>query len=170
MDRMNEDSISEAPYLVYEFERRAYPLSDAAFTIGRDATSNIVVREPTVSRAHAEIRTEGETYFVHAVGATVTRHNGSPVTTPVKLTDGDRIEVGSAEFTFRRGRLPLGVSIVDIASPAGHDPDVMTKRDTIKSPILGGNKAAAIKEKSAVGTLVLVGLLVAAAAWYFFMR
>ena len=170
MDRMNEDTVGEAPYLVYEFERRAYPLSDAAFTIGRDAGSNIVVREPTVSRAHAEVRPDGEAYFVHAVGATVTRHNGSPVTTPVKLTDGDRIEVGSAEFTFRRGRLPLGVSIVDIASPLGHDADVMTKRDTIKSPILSGNKTAAAKEKSAVGTLVLVGLLVLAVAYYFFMR
>ena len=167
---MNEDTISEAPYLVYEFERRAYPLSDAAFTIGRDASSNIVVREPTVSRSHAEVRPDGDAFFVHAVGATVTRHNGAPVTTPVKLTDGDRIEVGSAEFTFRRGRLPLGVSVVDIASPIGHDPDVMTKRDTIKSPILGGSKAGGEKEKSAVGTLVLVGLLVAAAAWYFFMR
>lgn len=167
---MNEDTISEAPYLVYEFERRAYPLSDAAFTIGRDANSNIVVREPTVSRAHAEVRPDGDAYFVHAVGATVTRHNGAPVTTPVKLTDGDRIEVGSAEFTFRRGRLPLGVSVVDIASPIGHDPDVMTKRDTIKSPILGGSKAGGEKEKSPVGTFVLVGLLVAAAAWYFFMR
>jgi len=167
---MNEDTINEAPYLVYEFERRAYPLSDAAFTIGRDASSHIVVREPTVSRSHAEVRPDGDAYFVHAVGATVTRHNGTPVTTPVKLTDGDRIEVGSAEFTFRRGRLPLGVSVVDIASPIGHDPDVMTKRDTIKSPILGASKAGGEKEKSAAGTLVLVGLLVAAAAYYFFMR
>ena len=170
MDRMNEDTINEAPYLVYEFERRAYPLSDAAFTIGRDAGSNIVVREPTVSRSHAEVRSEGDAYFVHAVGATVTRHNGTPVTTPVKLTDGDRIEVGSAEFTFRRGRLPLGVSIVDIASPVGHDPDVMTKRDTIKSPILGGSKASGPKEKSAAGALILLGLLIAAVAYYFFMR
>ncbi|MEO8578296.1 MAG: FHA domain-containing protein [Gemmatimonadales bacterium] len=167
---MNDDIMNEAPYLVYEFERRAYPLSDAAFTIGRDASSNIVVREPTVSRSHAEVRADGDGYFVHAVGATVTRHNGAPVTTPIKLTDGDRIEVGSAEFTFRRGRLPLGVSIVDIASPAGHDPDVMTKRDTIKSPILGGSKSSAPKEKSAAGTLILVGLLIAAVAYYFFMR
>lgn len=169
MDRMNEDLMNEAPYLVYEFERRAYALSEDAFTIGRDASSNIVVREPTVSRSHAEVRPDGDAWFVHAVGATATRHNGVPVTTPVKLTDGDRIEVGSAEFTFRRGRLPLGVSIVDIASPAGHDPDVMTKRDTIKSPILGGNKSAADAGKSSAGTLVLIGLAIVAAAYYFFV-
>lgn len=170
MDRMNEDTAGEAPYLVYEFERRAYPLTRDAFTIGRDAVSNIVVREPTVSRSHAEVRRDGDEYFVHAVGATVTRHNGSPVTTPVKLTDGDRIEVGSAEFSFRRGRLPLGVSIVDTASPLGHDPDVMTKRDTITNPILGASKPPAERKTSASRALVLVVILIAAAAYYFVMR
>lgn len=170
MESMNEDTAGDAPYLVYEFERKAYALSDAAFTIGRDAGSDIVVREPTVSRAHAEVRRDGDEYFVHAVGATATRHNGSPVTTPVKLTDGDRIEVGSAEFSFRRGRLPLGVSIVDAASPIGHDPDVMTKRDTITNPILGASKAPAEKKTSASGTLVLFAILLAAAGYYFLMR
>lgn len=170
MDRMTEDATSEAPYLVYEFERRAYPLSDAAFTIGRDATSNIVLREPTVSRLHAEIRAEGDSYFVHTIGATFARYNGSPVTAPVQLTDGDRIEIGSAEFTFRRGRLPLGVSIVDLASPAGHDPDVMTKRDTIANPILGANKSSPDKKKSGSGTLVLFVMLIVAAAYYFLMK
>ena len=170
MDRMNEDTAGDAPYLVYEFERRAYPLYDAAFTIGRDAASNIVVREPTVSRSHAEVRRDGDEYFVHAVGATVTRHNGSPVTTPVKLTDGDRIEVGSAEISFRRGRLPLGVSIVDTASPIGHDPDVTTKRDTIANPILGASKGAVDKKKNTPGTLILFVVLIAAAVYYFVMR
>lgn len=170
MDRLNEDTAGEAPYLVYEFERRAYPLTTSAFTIGRDAESNIVVREPTVSRSHAEVRRDGDEYFVHAVGATLTRHNGSAVTTPVKLTDGDRIEVGSAEFSFRRGRLPLGVSIVDTASPLGHDPDVTTKRDTIANPILGAGKPPSEKSTSASVALVLVVILIAAAAYYFVMR
>jgi pSer/pThr/pTyr-binding forkhead associated (FHA) protein len=169
MDRMNEDMTSEAPYLVYEFERRAYPLSDSAFTIGRDAASNIVIREPTVSRLHAEVRPQGDEYFLHATGSTVTRLNGSAVNAPVELSDGDRIEVGSAEFTFRRGRLPLGVSIVDMASPAGHDPDVMTKRVTISNPILGASKSTE-KKKSATGTLVLFVILIVAAAYYLFMR
>ena len=95
----------ENPYLVYEFERRAYPLSDAGFTIGRDAGSNIVVREPAVSRSHAEVRAEGGEYVLHTSGATGTRLNGHTVTTPKQLKDGDRIDIGTAELTFRRSKL-----------------------------------------------------------------
>ena len=64
----------EPAYLVYEFERRAYPLSDGGFTIGRDAASNIVVREPSVSRSHAEVRAEGGEFVLHTSGATGTRN------------------------------------------------------------------------------------------------
>ena len=170
MDRMSQDITTEAPYLVYESERRAYPLSEGSFTIGRDAGSNIVIREPTVSRLHAEIRPEGDEYKIHPTGATITRVNGESVSAPTELTDGDRIEIGSAEFTFRRGRLPLGVSIVDMASPAGHDPDVMTRRVTITNPILGGGKEDAGNKKSFSGTIILFVVLIAAATYYFVMR
>lgn len=170
MDRMSQDIIAEAPYLVYESERRAYPLSDGSFTIGRDADSSIVIREPTVSRLHAEIRQEGDEYQLHPTGSTITRLNGQSLATPVALTDGDRIEVGSAEFTFRRGRLPLGVSIVDMASRDGHDPDVLTRRVTISNPILGGGKEDTANKKSITGTLVLLIVLIAAATYYFVMR
>ncbi len=170
MERMTQDITTEAPYLVYESERRAYPLSDGSFTIGRDADSSIVLREPTVSRVHAEIHPEGDEYKLHSTGSTVTRLNGQSVSTPVTLTDGDSIEVGSAAFTFRRGRLPLGVSIVDMASRSGHDPDVLTRRVTIANPILGGGKVTPENKKSVTGTLVLLVVLIGAAAYYFLMR
>ncbi len=169
MDRMNDDFAEGQPYLVYEFERRAYPLSDAAFTIGRDAENSIVIRQPAVSRSHAEVRSEGGEYVLHTTGATGTRVNGDPVNAPTNLENGDRIEIGSAEFTFRRGRLPLGVAIVDAASPDAHAADAMTRRPTITNPILGA-QAPPEKKKSAVSTLVLFGILAAAAAWYFLMR
>ncbi|MEO8193073.1 MAG: FHA domain-containing protein [Gemmatimonadales bacterium] len=163
---MTEDSVKGASWLVYEFERRAYPLSDAPFTIGRDATSGIVIREPAVSRSHAEVRSEGDSFMLHPTGATGTRLNGDPVSTPVKLGDGDRIEIGSAEITFREGRLPLGVSVVDTASVAGHDPDAMTRRATIANPILGGSRATPENRKS-MGTTVMILLVAAVAVVYF---
>ena len=171
MDRTTDDPDRAPSYLVYEFERRAYPLTDERFTIGRDATSDIVVREPAVSRSHAEVKHESGEYTLVSTGATGTLLNGSPLTTPTKLVDGDTIGVGSLEFTFRRGRLPLGVSVVDTLSAEGHDPDAMTKRDTIKSPILGGSAATPPdREKSPLPALVLLLVLVAVAAWYFFGR
>jgi pSer/pThr/pTyr-binding forkhead associated (FHA) protein len=141
-----------ASYLVYEAERRAYPLNDSPFSIGRDANSDIIIREPAVSRSHAEVRPD------------------APITTAAKLSDGDRIEIGSVEITYREGRLPLGVSVVDTATTPTHVSDVMTRRPTITNPILGGGQAAPGKKKSAVWTLLLLLILIGAATWYFFGR
>jgi pSer/pThr/pTyr-binding forkhead associated (FHA) protein len=166
MDRMTEDPTKGPAYLVYEIERRAYPLSDAPFSIGRDATSGIVIREPAVSRSHAEVKPDGDDFVLTGTGATGTKLNGAPLTTSAKLTDGDRIEIGSVEITYREGRLPLGVSVVDTASAPPTDPDAITRRSTITNPILGANPQPA-KKSSATGLVVLLVILVAMAAWYF---
>jgi pSer/pThr/pTyr-binding forkhead associated (FHA) protein len=172
MDRTTEDPDKAPSYLVYEFERRAYPLTTGKFTIGRDATSDIIIREPAVSRSHAEVTPEAGEFMLRSMGATGTLLNGAPLVEPAKLEDGDTIGVGSMEFTFRRGRLPLGVSVVDTLSAEGHDPDAMTKRDTIKSPILGGGPAQPAKKKKASfpTALVLLVVLLAAAVWLFVSR
>ena len=159
-----------ASYLVYEVERRAYPLSDSPFSIGRDASSGIVIREPAVSRSHAEVRPDGDGFVLTPVGATGTRVNGSPVSTAVKLSDGDRIEIGSVEITYREGRLPLGVSVVDTVSGPAIDPDAMTRRTTITNPILGANQTVPAKKKSSTGMVVLFLVLIAVAVWYFIGR
>lgn len=162
--RVRSDSTAATAYLVYELERRAYRLTGVAFTIGRGAENSIVIREPSVSRVHAELRPEGEEYVLHTSGATGTRVNGKIATAPHQLTDGDRFEVGLEEFTFRRSKLPLGVSIVDPPNNEGHDGDILTRRETITNPILGGTP----KQKSSIlPMLVVVAILVAAAAYYF---
>lgn len=171
MDRTTDDPEKGTSYVVYEFERRAYPLSDGTFTIGRDATSDIIVREPSVSRSHVEVKSEGGEFTLQSTGATGTRLNGEPLTAPAKLEDGDKIGVGSMVFTFRRGRLPLGVSVVDTVSADGHDPDAMTRRSTITNPILGGTQAQPAKKRnSAPPRLILLIVLIAVTAWYLFAR
>ncbi len=159
---------ASAVYIVYELERRAYRLTNAAFTIGRGAENSIVIREPSVSRVHAELRPEGEEYVLHTSGATGTRVNGEVVAAPHQLSDGDRIDVGLVEFTFRLSKLPLGVTIVDSPTADGHDADILTRRETISNPILGGGFTP--KEKtSAVPILVVVAHIIAAGAAYFFL-
>ena len=164
---MTADPMKPASYLVHEVERRAYPLSDGPFSIGRDASSGIVIREPAVSRSHAEVRPEGDGFVLSATGATGTRLNGTPVTAATKLTDGDRIEIGSAEITYREGRLPLGVSVVDTAAGPAHDPDAMNRRPTITNPILGATPAVPARKKNPAGMIVLLVILIGAAVWYF---
>jgi hypothetical protein len=44
----------DSAHLIYEFERRAYPVRNSLLTIGRDAASHILIREPAVSRNHAD--------------------------------------------------------------------------------------------------------------------
>ena len=166
---MTEDLTKGSAYLVYEVERRAYPLSDAPFTIGRDASSGIVIREPAVSRSHAEVKPDGDGFVVNATGATGTKLNGAPLTAPSRLTDGDKIEIGTAEITYREGRLPLGVSVVDTSVPP-NDPDVMTRRPTITNPILGAGQSVPAKKSSATGIGVLLAILIAMAVWYFMGR
>jgi hypothetical protein len=170
MDRTTDDPEKAASYLVYEFERRAYPLSEARFTIGRDATSDIIIREPSVSRSHAEVTQENGEFMLRSIGATGTMLNGVALAEPSKLEDGDTIGVGSMEFTFRRGRLPLGVSVVDTLSAEGHDPDAMTKRDTIKSPILGGGPAQGERKRAPFPTALVILVVLLALAVFMFVR
>ena len=166
---MTEDLRNGPAYLVYEVERRAYPLSDGTFTIGRDAKSGIIIREPAVSRSHAEVKLEGDAYVLSGTGATGTKLNGAQVTAPSKLSDGDRIEIGSVEITYREGRLPLGVSVVDTATMPPSDPDAMNRRQTITNPILGANPTVE-KKSSMTGVGILLVILIASAVWYFVSR
>jgi pSer/pThr/pTyr-binding forkhead associated (FHA) protein len=161
------DQEKATAYLVYEFERRAYPLSDAGFTIGRDANSTIVLREPSVSRFHAEVRAEGGEYVLHASGATGTLLNGEPISTPRQLREGDQIEIGTAELTFRRSRLPLGVSVVDRAQVHPFE-DVLSKRQTIANPILGSHEPG--EKRSSMPLMVLFLILAGVAGYYLVTR
>lgn len=120
-------------YLVYEFERRAYPLREA-FTIGRDTSSDLVVLEPTVSRTHARVNAQDAAYFLENLGATGTRVNGVRVEQAHQLTYGDRIEIGTAVLTVRTNPLPLGVSL---ERPRSDSLDaIAAKRPTIRHPLI----------------------------------
>ena len=115
------------------------------------------------------MKLEGDGYVLSGTGATGTKLNGAQVTAPSKLSDGDRIEIGSVEITYREGRLPLGVSVVDTATMPPSDPDAMNRRQTITNPILGANPTVE-KKSSMTGVGILLVILIAAAVWYFVSR
>lgn len=167
MDTKTTETVRGPAYIIHEFERRAYALSDV-FRIGRDAASDIVIREPAVSRSHAEVRAEAGEYVIHTTGATGTLLNGASVTTPRQLKDGDRLTIGSAELTFTRSKLPLGVSIVDAAADRPRSEDVLTRRETISNPILGATREPDAPRRSAP-MMLLLALAAAGAAYYFLM-
>lgn len=121
-------------YLVHHFERRAYPLRQPLFTVGRDVDSDIVLREPTVSRTHARVLLDGDDVILESVGPTGTRVNGEEILSPRKLEQGDQILIGTAKLTFTSAALPTGFTVVSGTKHPESDPD--TKRTTIRTPLL----------------------------------
>lgn len=134
-----EPAIHSNAYVIYEFERRAYPVSDVPVRIGREASNDIVLHESAVSRFNTEIRREDGRSVVHSPGSTITLINGAPAVEGATLAEGARIEIGSAVLTYTEKRLPIGVSVVERAKRGIRvRDDITNRRDTIKNPLMKG--------------------------------
>jgi hypothetical protein len=70
-------------------------------TLGRSRQSDVMVDDPNVSRAHAEVRPHGASWVLTDLGSTNgTRLNGRKVSSPEVLKPGDEIELGATTLTF----------------------------------------------------------------------
>jgi pSer/pThr/pTyr-binding forkhead associated (FHA) protein len=85
-------------WLIDQRWAKAYPLAEIT-SIGRGAESTIVLRDPAVSRRHAEITREGDAYVLRAMGSAGTTLNGVRVATDCVLQENDLIEIA---FTILR--------------------------------------------------------------------
>jgi DNA-binding winged helix-turn-helix (wHTH) protein len=80
---------------------RRLPLQPGENLLGRDA-EGIQIESSTVSRRHARIVIAGEEVVLDDLGSkNGTFVCGSPVSTTVRLKDGDEIRTGSVVFCFR---------------------------------------------------------------------
>src|SRR5678816_4934972 len=85
-----------------------FPLGRLRITLGRSARNDLCVPDPFASRVHAEVRNEGDEYFLQDLGsANGTLYNGSVVETPITLSRGGRIQIGETEIVFNDSQLPL---------------------------------------------------------------
>lgn len=92
------------------------PLSRLRTTIGRSARSDICIPDAFASRLHAEIREEGDAYWLQDLGsANGTRYNGSLVTMPIPLMSGGEIQIGETVITFNDERLSASKNATLIA-------------------------------------------------------
>ncbi len=77
-----------------------FPLSEEAVLIGRGGTTGIDLRDPVVSKDHAQILFEKGEYFIQDSGSKHgTLVNGSPVEKR-KLRSGDEITIGDSVLRF----------------------------------------------------------------------
>jgi phosphoserine phosphatase RsbU/P len=85
-------------------------LSRLRTTIGRSARSDVCIPDAFASRLHAEVRKEGDGYWLQDLGsANGTRYNGSPVKAAVPLTSGGEIQIGETSIIFEDDK-PLNLS------------------------------------------------------------
>lgn len=88
-------------WLIDQRWAKAYPLAEET-TIGRGPESTVVLRDPAVSRRHAQIMREGEAYVLRAMGSAGTLLNGVRVATECVLQEGDLIEISFTVLRFTK--------------------------------------------------------------------
>jgi phosphoserine phosphatase RsbU/P len=89
-----------------DFENEKFVISRLRTTIGRSARSDICIPDAFASRLHAEIRKEGDAFWLQDLGsANGTRYNGSLVTMPIPLISGGEIQIGETKILFEDERL-----------------------------------------------------------------
>ena len=72
-----------------------FPLAKSVITIGRTAGNDIIIRNPQLSRQHAEIRQRGQEWELVDLDSTNgTYVNGKRITAPQVLRPRDRIVLG----------------------------------------------------------------------------
>ena len=85
-----------------------FPLNRLRITIGRSARNDLCIPDPFASRVHAEVRNEGDEYYLQDLGsANGTLYNGAIVDSAIPLTRGGRIQIGETEIVFNDGPYPL---------------------------------------------------------------
>ena len=134
-----------------------HPLDAASIGIGRDRTNAILVRDPTASRFHAEVRREAGGWVLHPRGSSGTALNGRRTGTPERLQDGDKIEIAHVEMRFVAGPPPT-----DAPRPAptsSEDDDRGHRRTMIQSQVMEIPKEESTR--SNVWIFVILGLVVA---------
>jgi hypothetical protein len=115
----DEPAAAAVGFLVDDRGRVAHPLGQSTL-IGRDASNAIILRDPTASRFHADVRPEAGGFVLRSLGASGTRLNRQLIETPTLLAEGDVIEVAFAVLRFTSVQ-PTGDVVIARPHEAAND-------------------------------------------------
>ena len=104
-----DSRISGEPVAKYwlVWETKQVPLSEGENIVGRGVDASVWIDAPGVSRHHARIVVREGTATLEDLGSkNGTYVGGHRVTFPHRLTDGDRVRLGSVVMTFRIPQAP----------------------------------------------------------------
>ena len=152
-------------FLVDDRGAVAHPLGPST-SIGRDASNTIIVRDPTASRFHADVRREAGGFILRTLGASGTRLNQRSIETPTLLAEGDTIEIAFAVLRFTSVR-PTGDVVIAPSRSAANDA-------AGRRPTLGADGVVKVTEANAASrgarvVQIAAGLVVSAvvfAMWW----
>src|SRR5436190_3451482 len=97
------------------------PLTRLRTTIGRSARSDLCIPDAFASRLHAEVRQEGDSFWLQDLGsANGTRYNGMPVKNPVPISMGGEIQNRETITAFQHDRVarPMHSALIANATAA----------------------------------------------------
>jgi phosphoserine phosphatase RsbU/P len=104
------------PELIIKYPDRTpdtFPLGRLRITIGRSARNDLCIPDPFASRVHAEVRKEGDEYFLQDLGsANGTLYNGAAASGSIALAPGDRIQIGETEIIFEDRSALMGATMI----------------------------------------------------------
>jgi hypothetical protein len=149
----------------------AYPLTDEGATIGRDPINQIAVRDPSLSRFHAEVRrtADGRGFAIRSMGAGGSSVNGVLVGgTPRELAEGDLLRIAKTTWRFTSAAPPAMLRIVsktDVPPTPKHQSGAIQR--AVEATTLGplalrpatSSGAATGRAKWVTGVLLLTGAL-----------
>ncbi len=142
--------------LIVKYPDRAaehFQISRLRVTIGRSARNDLCIPDPFASRVHAEVRNEGDEYFLQDLGsANGTLYNGSVVESAVTLTRGGRIQIGETEIVFNDSVFPLSSGATMITDNSSSIPEAtiaLSSADRTTSGLFEAIEGARTREDSA---------------------
>src|SRR5436305_14515523 len=145
--------------LIVKYPERAaehFQISRLRLTIGRSAREDLCIPDPCASRVHAEVRHEGDEYFLQDLGsANGTLYNGTVVDSPTTLARGGRIQIGETEIVFNDSAYPLSSGATMITDQTSSIPEAtiaLSSADRTTSGLFVAIEGARTREDSATRT------------------
>lgn len=147
------------PELIVRYPDRApdhFPLGRLRITLGRSARNDLCIPDPFASRVHAEVRREGDEYYLQDLGsANGTVYNGLSVEGTVPLTAGGRIQIGETEIIFDDGTYNSSMGATMITDNTGSLPEAtiaLASGDRTTSGLLEAIEGARTKPEEITST------------------
>jgi len=131
-------AVEPAAWLVEDRWAKAHALK-AETTIGRGPLNTIILRDPGVSRLHAEIRLEPKGYVLRGFGTSGASVNGIPLSGGRTLAEGDIIEIGPAALRFTHEAPVDDIMVVSADLPTQIDRQETPTRVTARFRAVGAH-------------------------------